>query len=416
MLSRAATPYANGHTPYSIATLVKLLLDCPEHIWRAIEREDYLSAARLEGIGRAVYRELVSSGKRKAVSHQDAEEDDGEDDEDSGLLAAFPLMEQQWETLDQLGPQISLRANQHLRTWDVSARTISESLAAIILLDHKSLKQVLHATLESRKQTLQSIFESAANAAFVLAPTPRRPSGSLLSSNMQATASQISAANKDVENAIKKAKEAFGLAMATHNHIDAIFVSANQAGDSSSPHLLHLLNALQEPASSSTPASNTDNHPLPSIFAALPNSHLFLRYLPHQILTFSPSLDETLSPSSKLSTEEVMHALGKWFEEAQSSITSGINKLFSSLTSAKQLASTRTALYDFLDEQAREDKSQAWTSQRNSLRRILEEALRARFTQIYRLRLQRVSHTVRESLQAGLRALTDSKEGIASLP
>lgn len=119
MLTRAITPInESGHTPYSIATLVKLLLDCPEHIWRAIEREDYLSAARLEGIGRAVFRELKSSSESEGVA-DDGEEGDEEDT--SSIQRAFPLIDQQWETLSQLGPQISQRATAHLRSWDVSA-------------------------------------------------------------------------------------------------------------------------------------------------------------------------------------------------------------------------------------------------------------------------------------------------------
>jgi hypothetical protein len=136
-LSRSATPLVSGHTPYSVATLVKLLLDCPEHIWRCIERQDYLSAARLDSIGRAVYRELVSAGKQRAVAghkrsfRDDRNEDDGndsggydsdnEENDETGLLAAFPLVEQQFDTLNQLAPQISSRATLHLRTWDVPA-------------------------------------------------------------------------------------------------------------------------------------------------------------------------------------------------------------------------------------------------------------------------------------------------------
>ena len=57
----AAKEEANLSSPYTLATLVKLLLDSPEHVWRAIEQDDFLSAARLEGLGRVVYRELVAA-------------------------------------------------------------------------------------------------------------------------------------------------------------------------------------------------------------------------------------------------------------------------------------------------------------------------------------------------------------------
>lgn len=148
LVSRAPTTHhgyceapALEYTPYSIATLVKLLLDCPEHIWRAIEKQEYLVAARLEGIGRAVYRELVSNGtpaghlqraeQQKAQETQEDEggyslqQEDNDKDEDGqqgdNLLAAFPLMEQIGDTLDQLSPQISQRSKRSLATWDVES-------------------------------------------------------------------------------------------------------------------------------------------------------------------------------------------------------------------------------------------------------------------------------------------------------
>lgn len=59
-------------TPYTTATLVKLLLDSPEHVWRAIERHHFLAAARLEAVARAVYRALAGSVDR----HEDADDGD----------------------------------------------------------------------------------------------------------------------------------------------------------------------------------------------------------------------------------------------------------------------------------------------------------------------------------------------------
>jgi hypothetical protein len=62
---------SSDRNPFALATLIKLLLDCPERIWREIEREDFLSAARLEGIGRVVYHELLGTATHSA--------DDGDD-------------------------------------------------------------------------------------------------------------------------------------------------------------------------------------------------------------------------------------------------------------------------------------------------------------------------------------------------
>lgn len=113
MVSRATTPLPSGHTPYGVATLVKLVIDCPEHVWRAIESQDYLTAARLEGLGRAVYREL---GKRSRDGDEKRDEEEQEDD----IEAAFPLIEQQRILFQQLKPNILQRANQSFSLWDVS--------------------------------------------------------------------------------------------------------------------------------------------------------------------------------------------------------------------------------------------------------------------------------------------------------
>lgn len=73
--------------PYALSTSIKLLLDSPEHVWHCVDKEDFLGAARLEGVARVVYRELVGSGvagkSKEAGVGGDEEADPGsEDDED----------------------------------------------------------------------------------------------------------------------------------------------------------------------------------------------------------------------------------------------------------------------------------------------------------------------------------------------
>lgn len=93
-------------SPYTLATLVKLLLDCPEYIWRSLEQDDCLSAARLEGLGRIIYREFVSAREKE---------------ESDPVLAAFPLIDKHWDSLSSLNNQIVKRARASLHRWDTSA-------------------------------------------------------------------------------------------------------------------------------------------------------------------------------------------------------------------------------------------------------------------------------------------------------
>ena len=65
--AHASTEEISLSSPYTLATLVKLLLDCPEYIWRSLEQDDYLSAARLEGLGRIIYREFVSASESEGA-------------------------------------------------------------------------------------------------------------------------------------------------------------------------------------------------------------------------------------------------------------------------------------------------------------------------------------------------------------
>lgn len=62
---QASTEEISLSSPYTLATLVKLLMDCPEYIWRSLEQDDFLSAARLEGLARIIYREVVNASERQ---------------------------------------------------------------------------------------------------------------------------------------------------------------------------------------------------------------------------------------------------------------------------------------------------------------------------------------------------------------
>lgn len=112
---------------HSLAMLIKLLLDAPEHIWRALEAQDYLSAARLAMLGRVVYRELASMTLTGEDQDENADENDTPD-----VFRAVPLVERQWETLSQLATQIVRRAKTGLQRWDVSFQ-VRSSVSALVL-------------------------------------------------------------------------------------------------------------------------------------------------------------------------------------------------------------------------------------------------------------------------------------------
>lgn len=57
--STRATPDRHLSTLQVLSAHMKLLLDAPEHLWRLIERRNYLQAAWLFLLSRVVHRALV---------------------------------------------------------------------------------------------------------------------------------------------------------------------------------------------------------------------------------------------------------------------------------------------------------------------------------------------------------------------
>ena len=84
-----------------------LFLSLPSLVHTLLESSSFLPAARLEGVGRVVYRELSSFSY-------------GENEEEGGLKEAFPIIERQWESVGSLGTDIARRATAELRLWEAS--------------------------------------------------------------------------------------------------------------------------------------------------------------------------------------------------------------------------------------------------------------------------------------------------------
>lgn len=97
--------------PATLSLTINLLLTLPSHVHALLEAAAFLPAARFEGVGRVVYRELSTFSY--------CEEDEDEFDE-GGLLASFPIIERQWESIGSMGPGIVRRATAELRQWETS--------------------------------------------------------------------------------------------------------------------------------------------------------------------------------------------------------------------------------------------------------------------------------------------------------
>ncbi|KAA1123628.1 hypothetical protein PGTUg99_022213 [Puccinia graminis f. sp. tritici] len=209
---------------YTLATLVRLLLDLAEHIWRSLEQEDFLTASRYESLGRIISNELTSGNW-----------DESGETEPHEVIEMFPIVERQSETLGQLGPQISSRAKSFLRKWEANSQATMDALAAIILMDNTSLLDSLQLLLQVRKTTFNSLIA--------------RLNGSW---------------TELVKNAVR-------LLLATLENVEQIFLKDD---------LTNLLKAVQD-------GSYKEKH-LKPLLSLLPNAHQLIHHIPKSIVNFSP--------------------------------------------------------------------------------------------------------------------------------
>lgn len=308
------------------------------------------------------------------------------------------------------------------------------------MLDNISMPEALELLLSQRTKSLDALLEQAAQQHST--PVFKRPRARSSASAMSAhTAAIESHPNQTVQSVTHKTMEALALILTTHDHVQSLFTPDRDGAKT--PQLVRLLEIIQQapppssgagylhPMSALHPKEASPNATihaisvngvdtsfdaisqghLPNILHVLPNAHLFLRYLPSTIISFTPFID-TSSAHNTLSPETAQRSLNDWFQKSITSLNEGMSRLFSLLTTAEQVAASRSALLKYL---ATENRSSFTSSTRlaevSTLQRALSGSLHARFTQIYTARLYQIEKMVPEALQAALRSLSDSAEG-----
>lgn len=227
--------------------------------------------------------------------------------------------------------------------------------------------------------------------------------------------------SKAMRDAVQRSTEALALILVTHEHVMQCFSSSEGGSD---PLLIRLLRLLQQSTTNPAESPNTtlsmiqvqatssrsSTETLQPILATLPNAHLFLRYLPEQIITFTPYIDID-SADSELKSEALKQKLDTWFLEAIKTFENGISKLFEALGDARQLAEVKTTIRDYL--QQRPSTAGINLSERLAeLLATLEVALGQRFVEIYTRKIDNIAKIVPEALEGALRALPSSQEDL----
>ncbi|KAJ2583916.1 hypothetical protein GGH95_000718, partial [Coemansia sp. RSA 1836] len=113
---------------YAIAAQVKVLVDTPEQIWKALGAQRFLQAALLYMIACEIHGRLHRQSRLLVAAGGGAHED-GATAVDP--LLAFPVIERQWESVTPFREQISAKARQLLASHSSSSASAEAGLSAI---------------------------------------------------------------------------------------------------------------------------------------------------------------------------------------------------------------------------------------------------------------------------------------------
>ncbi|KAJ1671338.1 hypothetical protein GGF38_000884, partial [Coemansia sp. RSA 25] len=114
---------------YAIAAQVKVLVDTPEQIWKALGAQRFLQAALLYMIACEIHGRLHRQSRLLVAAGGGGAHEDGATAVDP--LLAFPVIERQWESVTPFREQISAKARQLLASHSGSSASAEAGLSAI---------------------------------------------------------------------------------------------------------------------------------------------------------------------------------------------------------------------------------------------------------------------------------------------
>ncbi|GAA5841984.1 hypothetical protein JCM11251_001436 [Rhodosporidiobolus azoricus] len=381
--SRRSLSPSRSRTLSSAPTLsltIHLLLSIPSSIHSSLSSCHLLDAARLETLGRAVYRELAEFEPEKDGGEDEAVGLVDEEGRPRRIVEMFPIVEKQFEALNALGPLVVRRATEELKEWEAKPITTAQTLAALTLLHENSSSpfSALSALLTARSEALSTVLNSP------------------------------SAAHSDTVSVVVSLEQVLGLVLRTVETVAEVFGSEGEEGL-----LASLLKEVQRP--SRTPSSTTAIEPrspsgdsdaddststsLAPILTSFPNYPTLSKHLPQSLLFFAPCLAASAVTSSPSSVQTDLTA---WLEKETALVVSGITTWLSSLSTsgAKPLSALRSALSSSL-----KSASPSSTSAAAALEAQLSRAIESRLKEVYSAQLDALVALVRPSVEALLLAL-----------
>ncbi|XP_053975491.1 conserved oligomeric Golgi complex subunit 1 isoform X1 [Hylaeus volcanicus] len=123
----------------SVIIQIKILMDIPQYIWSSIESKNLLFATQLYLVAQHINYSLLFE-----VGSVD-------------LLKKYQIVSKQWDVISQFKNIIFNECNNILQSLNVSAESVANSLAALVLLNGSSFSSLLQMLICMRNQAITSV-------------------------------------------------------------------------------------------------------------------------------------------------------------------------------------------------------------------------------------------------------------------
>ncbi|KEP54956.1 Vps51/Vps67 protein [Rhizoctonia solani 123E] len=415
---------AHLKTLQTLSAHLKLLLDSPEHLWRWLEKKQFLHAAWLFLLARTVYRKLSKSPDEEESEEEEvASGDINWSRHGIDVMEQFPIASKQWEMIGQFRPQIVHKATQALRESSMPHRETAETLIAILLLDALSTARTRDLFLSQRSKTLASLLnpplstsrrpispnraQNRKATAALLSPaaSPRSilsPSTQLLKTPITPSAANLKSERKAVREVIKIFRAVISLVGGTAATTQAIYgahgllpaIIMDIQTDMTSSNIPSFASHAQFPVSSSIQpvVSTSRNLTTPQILHSLPSSSLLLRFLPPSITGYTPYVSTDSDGLGVTKAGETEGELDGWLSNALEALATPARNWLGKLESVRAVWTVRAAVIKgtLSLEGALETK--------NRLLGAVEAAFISRVSEIWESRLENIEAGVGDAL------------------
>ncbi|KAJ1854221.1 hypothetical protein GGH12_002161 [Coemansia sp. RSA 1822] len=145
-----STSSASSSHVYAVAAQVKVLVDTPEQIWKALGQQRSLHAALLFLIAQEIHDRLHAQSQAA-------------DSSDVDPILAFPVIERQWTSVAPFGEQVAATAHAALAEPNAGIESCASAVCAIALLEDADAEMACTVFLARRGQTLEPMLERMAD-------------------------------------------------------------------------------------------------------------------------------------------------------------------------------------------------------------------------------------------------------------